>query len=693
MLCRDCRNSPMKSTFFPILLIATKSTLVDGIQVAGQGSDTFPRFPDVIEAAARVVRIFSHGSKGLVFNVSNVSGAITLYTEPQEPRGAFVDVSGHAFPPEWYAWNHVGFPRRYACTPTFPDLDGDGVLDFFYHNHFQQYPESDWDLGISKGTNTVESGEPFFTNATSAYIMSTEIPDTPWTRVPADMHNVAFLDIDRDGLLDMYISTGGGMGMDHGPAKNPLLLWGEQSTEPGESLPRQRFRGGRNMVEASNLTNVDSRGRFTYFADFNRDGLLDLVFANDVRVDADNRFGYAMFNKGGRVFEPDYGLAEYASTMVLHDADGDGHAEEFVVHRTRCLPASVGDSSTPITPDEARLAFCEVRPQGSTAIFKYDAEADSMALISPVFTRSEHGDHAVGRSMQTGDFDGDAIADLAILFDDCIIFHLSSKRGTGTLPVGNTTDRLDWSRSECSARGFRVGDLNLDGRQDIVVMCNQAGAHLVYLHEIAHNWVKREGNGDLNSVSLAGLKAELLPEGCALETRPVYLRGFCESLQNGSPLALPTPYGISLVDWNNDGFLDIILTHDVGSMMMLKNNFFEAAGNKRFIAFRLVGNESNAYGIGATVLLTARGMNMKKETTVQLREVYSASHDTDWWGTRDDRLIFGLGKTGVPITLTVRWPGKSKYEQVIEGEEAFIAHVNNMKSPMIITEPVPSALQ
>lgn len=685
MICNDRKSTAKVSAVLATMLVTMQSTLVEGVQVSGRASTASSSFPDIIAAAKRLVQSLTTASKG---SSENGRAQAMFIKQAEEPAGVFVDVSAGAFPPEWYAWNHVGFPRRYACTPAFPDLNGDGVLDFFYHNHFQNNPEVDWDLGISKGSNKIESGEPFFMNATAAFIVSTEVPNTPWTLIPADMHNVVFLDIDRDGLLDMYISTGGGMGMDHGPAKNAMVLWGERVEEQNDSLPAQRFRGGRNMVEASNLTNIDSRGRFTYFADFNSDGLLDLVFANDVRVDADNRFGYAMFNRGGRVFEPDYGLSEYASTMVLHDADGDGHAEEFVIQRTRCLPVD-GDGGVPAAiPDEERLAFCEVRPQGSPAIYKYRSEIDSMELISPVFTLTVEGDQAVGRSMQTGDFDGDAIADLAVLYDDGVSFYLSSKREKDSLPIGDATERLVWPISECSARGFRVGDLNLDGRPDIVVMCIQAGAHIVYLQGMSYKWRKHQGNGDLDNKNLAALKAELLPAGCALENRPVYLRGFCESLEKGAPLASPTPYGLSLVDWDNDGYLDIVMTHDVGSLMMLKNTFVEQSGRNRFIAIRLVGNESNVYGIGATVLLEAREMWKSRRTTVQLREVYSASHDTDWWGTRDDRMIFGLAKFGVPTKLTVRWPGKSKFEQVIEGEDEFTAHVNSMTDYMIIREPV-----
>ena len=32
---------------------------------------------------------------------------------------------------------------------SFADLNNEGVLDFFYHNHFQMLPETDWDVGVS----------------------------------------------------------------------------------------------------------------------------------------------------------------------------------------------------------------------------------------------------------------------------------------------------------------------------------------------------------------------------------------------------------------------------------------------------------------------------------------------------------------------------------------------------------------
>ena len=85
----------------------------------------------------------------------------------------------------------------------------------------------------------------------------------------------------------------------------------------------------------------------------------------------------------------------------------------------------------------------------------------------------------------------------------------------------------------------------------------------------------------------------------------------------------------------------------------------------RYLKVQLVGTKSNPHAIGATVILECEGMGADGKTLVQMREMNSASHETDWWGTRDDRLIFGLGSAGTPTKLTVRWPGEDGKEQVM----------------------------
>lgn len=103
------------------------------------------------------------------------------------------------------------------------------------------------------------------------------------------------------------------------------------------------FVGGRDAARAAGVHNPDASGRFAYFVDFDGDGKLDMVFANQVREQSDwverendeapAGVGLAMKNNGDRTFSQLLGFAEYTRTMLLTDADGDGHANELVVQQ------------------------------------------------------------------------------------------------------------------------------------------------------------------------------------------------------------------------------------------------------------------------------------------------------------------------------------------------------------------------
>eukprot|EP00927_Polykrikos_kofoidii_P022703 TRINITY_DN2111_c0_g1_i2.p1 TRINITY_DN2111_c0_g1~~TRINITY_DN2111_c0_g1_i2.p1 ORF type:complete len:657 (-),score=99.69 TRINITY_DN2111_c0_g1_i2:381-2351(-) len=600
----------------------------------------------------------------------------------------FTDISARTFPSEWYTWNHVGFPRRYAGTPVFADLNNDGVLDFFYHNHYQMLPQTDWDVGVSAA---IDANDMKYSSVGEQLILSTEIPDTNWTELPIDSHGTAILDIDRDGLLDMYIATGGGMGMESGPAKNAIVLWGEPSNASVHGV-EQIFKGGRETSEMYDLHNPDSRGRFTYFADFNKDGLLDMVFSNEVRVDDINAFGYALINTGNRSFKKHFELSEYASTMVLTDADHDGRADELVIQRGGCLPMDDPEFGVEAAePNFEHIQFCETRPQGSTAIYKYDPATDGMVLISQSVSRTIDGDRRIAMSMQSADFDGDLQPDLAVLYDKHIHFFLSTER-RGRLPMGDPDAVIRWEvwtgDTPCSGRALRVADMNLDGEQEIIVMCAQPGHHLLFQRNVTGGWELGDMHaGDLHETEKPLLHRTQLASVCGKDP-PLYVTEFCSALSANEQLPWASTYGMALVDWNNDGFMDITVTHDVGALMMLRNDWSKRQTDRhKFFALKLQGVASNAYGIGATVLLTARNVGRKAETVTQLREINSASHETDWWGSKDDRIVFGLGSVGVPERLEIRWPGRGRHVQIIDDEQLLMQHTNSMTNLLHVVEP------
>ena len=79
-------------------------------------------------------------------------------------------MTAEAFGPNerFLAPDHVALPANHQATPIFPDLDGDGVLDFFYHNHYKPAPENAWDMALGC---TVQGGVPCFESLSAGDLM------------------------------------------------------------------------------------------------------------------------------------------------------------------------------------------------------------------------------------------------------------------------------------------------------------------------------------------------------------------------------------------------------------------------------------------------------------------------------------------------------------------------------------------
>jgi len=291
--------------------------------------------------------------------------------------------------------------------------------------------------------------------------------------------------------------------------------------------------------------------------------------------------------------------------------------------------------------------------------------------------------------VQSGDFDGDAVADLAVLMNDRINFFYSSNREKGDLPIGEPSESLIWDDEECYADTFRVADLDNDGRTEILVLCfhvdGDKPGHKLFTrsHNMWKDYRREFGDSPLGPFidpELLRAKDWQIEDLCKDGVKHKgYMNKICEDYHgtqstgtHAGHTSQPRSMGLSVVDFNNDGFMDVVVSYDIGRMLMLRNNYQNAGGaaENKFLAIKLVGKTCNQYGIGATVLLTASkmGKNSQKEL-VQFREVYAASHDTDWLGTKDDRIIFGLGPHGVPQKLEVRWPGKKSTNTNHHGPE------------------------
>ena len=110
--------------------------------------------------------------------------------------------------------------------------------------------------------------------------------------------------------------------------------------------------------------------------------------------------------------------------------------------------------------------------------------------------------------------------------------------------------------------------------------------------------------------------------------------------------------GVAWADYDNDGFMDVLLLRVVGC-----NRLYHNLGNaNHWLKFKLTGTVSNRDALGAKVrvLATIRG-----QAVWQMREVSSNSHSQD-----DSRPSFGLGDATKADRVIIEWPSGNKQEYV-----------------------------
>jgi hypothetical protein len=152
-------------------------------------------------------------------------------------------------------------------TPVFIDLDGDGVLDYFNSMHGHRIVDESgslnnrMELALIKPSPSDDNKQ--ILESIAERIIFEDDPDDFFDEniFFIDAHGQNIIDLDGDGILDLYISQGGRFGT---PVDNPaifdnFLLFGEKNSN-GDTL----FRGGRSQALKSGVNMRHARGRITY---------------------------------------------------------------------------------------------------------------------------------------------------------------------------------------------------------------------------------------------------------------------------------------------------------------------------------------------------------------------------------------------------------------------------------------------
>lgn len=121
--------------------------------------------------------------------------------------------------------------------------------------------------------------------------------------------------------------------------------------------------------------------------------------------------------------------------------------------------------------------------------------------------------------------------------------------------------------------------------------------------------------------------------------------------------------GVALIDSENHGVMDILLSRSHGRPYFYKNS---VENLNHWIGFKLVGTKSNRNAWGTRVLL-------KSKSGIQLRELFPAN---GFKSQSDSRVYFGIGKESDISGIDIFWPSGKKtilnkwkvdqYQKVIE---------------------------
>lgn len=344
--------------------------------------------------------------------------------------------------------------------------------------------------------------------------------------------------------------------------------------------------------------------------DYDNDGFLDLYVGNYVNFDPNYKYYYAPDGFPGPMAydaQPDYlyhnngdgTFADVTQKMGINDLDG------------RAMGVGVIDYDSD--------GFTDIFVANDHTL-NYLWHNESGKMFTNMGTMSgtafsQAGEATVSMSVDFADFNGDGLIDL--FKSDDTYCSLYENLGNGVFADKCYQAGIATAAAQYVGWSSSFIDYDNDGDADLF-KANGALKHL-YGHE--DQLFENMGNGQFNEIS--GTLGKYFHEA--------YVgRGAC------------------IGDYDNDGDPDIYISNLNSRGMLLRNN----QGNKNnWLTINLIGTSSNRDGIGARIKLTAGG----KTQTTQRKST------SGYLSQNDPRIHFGLGTAKNIEKIEIIWPsGKTQ---------------------------------
>ena len=460
-----------------------------------------------------------------------------------------------------------------------------------------------------------------------------------------------WFDYNNDGFPDLYVATGKPLeeGMHPFPLKNP------PAAPPHNHLYRNN--GDGTFTDVTDQAGVAANvfGTAAIAADYDNDGYVDLFVTS---------YGKAILyrNNGNGTFtdvtaKAGINVERWSISSTWLDYDKDGCVDLFVGRYVKFDPKYRNFYSADNYPGPLDYA-------GDTNMLYHN---NCNGTFTDVTDKSGIGAYK-GRTMgvTAADYDNDSWPDIYVSNDKTENFLFHNKHdGTFEEVATELGAAYGQDGENTSAMGPALVDIDGDGRLDLWITdakynrllrntgangfedigptsgVSQANAQYTSWGSGVYDF---DNDGWLDILIFHGGLIHLVPEEQSL-FRGLGNDKFADVSREAGPIldVKTVSRGSCFADYDNDGKVDAFVVN-LGAPATLLHNVSQ--NSNHWVTIKLKGKKSNKDGIGARLELTAAGRT-------QIADRFAGS---SYLSQDDGRVHFGLGGASKADKLTVRWP-------------------------------------
>ncbi|MBV8811092.1 MAG: CRTAC1 family protein [Acidobacteriaceae bacterium] len=374
---------------------------------------------------------------------------------------------------------------------------------------------------------------------------------------------------------------------------------------------------------------VENAGRWatgSAWFDYDNDGYLDLIVCNYVKFSLTGPQPDCEYS-GVRTYCEQRGYEGMSLTLYRNNRNGTFSDVSHESGLDQLVGRALGVVAIDVNGDGWQDLF--ISRDGSSNLLLINQRNGTfvdLALEAEVAYDSA-GNAKAGMGIDAGDCDGDGYPDFVVTNFNNEFDSLFLNSGRFPFTDASRTSRLAAASRFDVGWGVRFIDYDNDGRLDLLIV----NGHINEVIELAQPAVKfREHPLLLRNVGNAAFEDVTAAAGTAFKNRF-------------------TARGLATGDLDNDGATDAVFTCAGGSPVLLRNN---VGRRNAWLGIKLIGTKSNHDGIGAKLVLTARGQKIT-------HWIYSGG---SYLSSHDKRVVFGLKDLSPRerLDVEIHWPGTGR---------------------------------